>query len=415
MNEEKLTMDYIVTVIPPLFEGSNEIEITSYFAKVIKNPKRPLGWKRYDDTSNHFYNFTRWAIHEGEILLELETVISSLLMKRRRNPNQHITFLFCDYFSPCAIQIYLACQEHKELKNKEFVHFIGVLHGASFVKGDLFSKINNSLFILGKPLDTFLLKLYDEIWCPSKHFYESLPKSYRGRKIFFPLPFDSDKEYFLRARRRKKRDIDFVYVGRLTKDRNPKDLIFIVEKLVERDKKILVITKGDLTKSSKKLIEIRKKVGEKRLKIINQILSEEELAENLSKCKVAISTAKQEGFGYGLLKAIACGCVPCVPFDVVYKDIIDKDLTFKDKEEGVKKALEILSKYKELRKTITPFNTILDPNSILISQGRTYINTGKLKNLNNENWTDFLLFTREIYPKPHWLRSWINLFVKSKN
>jgi len=62
----------------------------------------------------------------------------------------------------------------------------------------------------------------------------------------------------------------------------------------------------------------------------------------LAKCKVVLSTALQETFGYGTLEAVLCGCTPVVPNRLSYPDILQNDTRFfyDTNEEAVEKILK---------------------------------------------------------------------------
>ena len=63
----------------------------------------------------------------------------------------------------------------------------------------------------------------------------------------------------------------------------------------------------------------------------------------LSKSKILLSTAKEETFGYQILDAIECGCVPLAPNSLSYPELLPKDYLFNDEVELVDKIRLVLS------------------------------------------------------------------------
>ncbi len=68
-------------------------------------------------------------------------------------------------------------------------------------------------------------------------------------------------------------------------------------------------------------------------------LSKVQYYRNLVQCKVVLSTAYQETFGYGVLESMLCGCTPVVPGNLSYTDFLDDRFFYNSIDEAVDKIL----------------------------------------------------------------------------
>jgi len=84
---------------------------------------------------------------------------------------------------------------------------------------------------------------------------------------------------------------------------------------------------------------IRKNIYFKELKNLNnvQLICGQENNKHLktlSQSRIVLSCAKQENFGYGIMKATLQGCLPILPNRLCYPDFFDNNFLYKDDEQA---------------------------------------------------------------------------------
>ncbi len=141
----------------------------------------------------------------------------------------------------------------------------------------------------------------------------------------------------------KKRENGFVYVGRISPEKNIDEMIEIIRRLNEKGEKLHFHIYGEL-KKSKYVSNIEKlcKINKDWAFLEGVILGEQKYKE-LSKHKYAISGRRAEPFGISVAEMVKAGCLVWVPDGGGQVEIIeDARLTYKSIEDAVTKIQSVL-------------------------------------------------------------------------
>jgi glycosyltransferase involved in cell wall biosynthesis len=210
--------------------------------------------------------------------------------------------LLPDFFAP-GIDLLQYLREREQLD----VRLGALLLGASFVPGDLYGWPWLHLF------EEAWLEVLDRVYCPSEWMAQAIPAGHRNKAIVIPwevhlshLPKDVPREF------------DVVFPHRWALDKGVEDFVEIVRALPE----VSFVVTGFGT-SAETPDSLRAFYTELR-HADNVVFRERESAQahllTLSSARVVLSTARQEGFGYAVMKAVQCGCLPFLPNRCCYPE-----------------------------------------------------------------------------------------------
>ncbi len=248
--------------------------------------------------------------------------------------------LFLDFFNPGIDLLRYALEQ-----DREKIKIGSLIHGGSFVEDDFYNynwlrnfevgwfDVNNVLYV-----PSYYLKKY----CPENFKRKVKVKSW-GLDNFKPKK-SSEKKW------------DVIFPHRLQRDKGVDKLIDIIQ--ICKDVEFLITTPQKqkfIAENSyyKKLCKI------KNVKFLYEV-NKENFADNLSQSRIVLSCASQESFGYSIMKAVACGCIPVFPNQACYPEFFDKKYLYKTTEEAkalIGKALN--EKYNfQVKKEITRFSFV---------------------------------------------------------
>ena len=223
--------------------------------------------------------------------------------------------LFLDFFNPGLDIIKYHCQ----LKNIT-PKFGSLLHGSAFLAGDLYSWDWLRHYELG------WLNSYDTIYCPSKFLKRALPVFKAKTKVF---PWGIDGISFQNTSRKL---FDVAFPHRLEVDKGVIDFIEITQELKTTNFLITCPQEKTNISQNKYYRELAKQsnVTFKYGQNYNQHL------RTLSQCKVVLSCAKQENFGYSILKAVKSGAIPVLPNRLSYQEMYASQYLYSNRTECIK-------------------------------------------------------------------------------
>jgi len=248
--------------------------------------------------------------------------------------------LFLDFFQPGLDLVkYFYFLKGKSLKTG------ALLHGGSFLAGDLYNW--NWL----PKLEEAYAAMFDVIYAPSRHLYKTLPPFIKSKAAVFPWGLD----YFLANKPdgRVVKDQIVLFPHRFDMDKGVEELITIAKKAPKL--KFLV------TCPSPKAY--RKAVWRTSLPNLDFIFEENHLEhlQTLSRAKIVLSTARQENFGYSMLKAALCGAIPVVPDRLVYREYFPAAFRYSDSDDAAEKLESLMSSTawpgQDLKNIIKTFST----------------------------------------------------------
>lgn len=309
-------------VCPPFVEGANEKVLTdqlllclnelAVFVHVVNY--QPIKPRR---TSGP-YNDDVWMEHCLASALQL--------VKAVRDKD---TVIFVDFWHPGIDAIWL----HIRL-NRLDVKLIGWYHGSAGIKDDYvrqFLSADNLASCLS--IEAAWCQIYDQIWCTSQYFARSIPAAYQTKVVTIYEPFEPHDYAAYQA---VHKDIDVVWSGRFDSDKICFDEICAIHAGCSANGiaiQYLLPTRSDMFN------QFVANVG-----LVQCFIgaADEEYMLTLGRAKVVLGVGLQEGWGYGVLKAAAVGCIPVVANRAVYVELYPDSHRFNFPCEAVAKIIGFL-------------------------------------------------------------------------
>ncbi len=213
------------------------------------------------------------------------------------------------------------------LKRKGISVFkLGLIHGGSFVDGDLYGEyrwLNN--------FEKGWLDIFDLVVSPSKFFIRNLDIKYKKKVKICPWGLNSDLTPKL-----KNKKIDVIFPHRFSHDKGVKDLLIIAREMRHVNFVVTGLNKrvvDDLPDDLKKIfLELKKMANVKILKMENA----NQHIKTLKSARIVFSAAEQEGFGYSIFKSIQCGAIPVLPKRCCYPEFFDKKYLYSSINDAIK-------------------------------------------------------------------------------
>lgn len=180
-----------------------------------------------------------------------------------------------------------------------------------------------------------------DVFCVSKTAKQSLIENLEINNAQIDVVYHSfnDKIFF---NRNLKRDIDFVYAGRVIKEKGIEELLKIFSK---RKEKLLIVGDGEL-------VDLVKEYANNYSNILyHPKTTKKELALIFNKSKFVVLNSKrtefwEELFGMVLIEAMACGCVPVAVKHPGPIEIVDSESGYLFKEGELESVLGVVSEDK---------------------------------------------------------------------
>lgn len=232
--------------------------------------------------------------------------------------------LFLDFFNPgLDILKYFYTQQ------KISCTFGALLHGGSFFPDDLYS------WPWLKNLESAWTGIYDRIYAPSRFLLNQCPQSLKQKIKVFPWGMDA----YQHTPKSKRKSYDVVFPHRLNKDKGIEDFLTMVSKLP--DVRFAVTTPQSFeTMKQNPYYRLLNRHGN-IVFIFGQ--SQRLHLQTLSQSRVVLSCAKQENFGYAVMKSVLCGCVPVLPNRLCYPNFFPKKFLYANHQEAIYLILHYLN------------------------------------------------------------------------
>ncbi|MFH1286842.1 MAG: hypothetical protein ABII02_03785 [Candidatus Magasanikbacteria bacterium] len=208
------------------------------------------------------------------------------------------------------------------------VKYGSLFHGGSFLENDLYS------FDWLNRFENAWFGLYDVIYTSSKYTLKSCPKSIRSKFKVFPWGMDGIKFYANSSTK----EWGVVFPHRLNSDKGVEDLLIIIKSIPYASFAITVPQDLNTLTENK----FYKKIAKHKnvTFVINE--SRDQHLKTLSKSRIILSCAKQELFGYSVMKGVLSGCIPVLPNQLCYPEFFDKKFMYKDVDEAINMIKEFI-------------------------------------------------------------------------
>lgn len=293
-------------IVPPYYQGTSFEDIVKNLQSAITKidvpiafigPHQPLPNRLMDDLLDDQH----YMSHQTDLLRQ---IVSYPNLSR---------ILFLDFFNPGFDLIrYFHQQEQKHC------HYGALLHGGSFLDADLYA------WPWLQPFERAWAETYDVIYVPSHFLAQSVP-SWLVRKVK-EFPWGMGIYHTLSPFYSGKKQIDIIFPHRLAPDKGVNDLISIITDMPHVRLTVSVPQPEGTLKNNPFFHQLQ---HFENVKFIYAQSAEEHL-ETLRQAHIVISCAKQENFGYSMMKAIVAGCIPIAPNRLCYPEFIPSHFLYND-------------------------------------------------------------------------------------
>ena len=240
--------------------------------------------------------------------------------------------LIIDYFFPGIdlLEYYLK-------RNNISVFKVALMHGGSFVEGDLYCEydwLNN--------FERGWFDIFDLIVSPSNFFIKNLNEAQKKKIKILPWRLSSSLKPDL-----KNKTIDVIFPHRFSYDKGVEDLLLVIERMPHINFFISGTNEKIIKKSPKDLEGLYFKL--KNLKNVKFLGIEEgeKHINTLKASKIIFSAARQEGFGYSVFKSIQCGAIPVLPKRCCYTEFFDDKYLYSSIDEAISMIDNFINTYPE--------------------------------------------------------------------
>ncbi len=238
----------------------------------------------------------------------------------RRNLKNGDKLLMVDFFFP-GMDLLEFFLQRKNIK----VFKVALVHGGTFVSGDLYGTFN---WLYN--FESGWLDIFDLLICPSKFFVKNLPRKYMGKVKIYPWGLNMDINKVT-----NEKSIDVVFPHRFAYDKGVFDLFKIIKRMPHVNFVLTGLSNNviiDLPRDLKVVFLALKKMA--NVKIL-PMESESQHRKTLKSSKIVLSTARQEGFGYSVFKSIQCGAIPVLPNRCCYPEFFPKKYLYNSLEDAI--------------------------------------------------------------------------------
>lgn len=309
-------MTKAVVVLSPYYEGTSFDEISralqkaaeSYSGSVtfIKQPpiKNTLTHNNLDDES-----YISGQIHMLGRILEYTP-----------ESDEEVKFIFLDAFNP-GLDLIKYSHQKKGITAK----YTALLHGGTYLSDDLYD------FPWLKKYEDAWFNTYDALYVSSPYSRSQLTPEFRSKARVFPWGLDAFVE-----RPAIIKEIDVIFPHRLDRDKGADEFFSLAKQFPNKVFAITVSSQEAL--KGNPYIDIARKIQNVCFHVEQ---NDEEHTKTLGKAKVVFSNAKQELYGYSIMKSVLSGCIPVLPNRQCYPDYFPQNYLYAD----FKMACEMVDKY----------------------------------------------------------------------
>lgn len=329
-----------IIAIPPYYSGTSFEDIVNSLILSAKKSKfdiqfigslRPL---QNNIKSKNLLDDDRYIKGQYKLLSKIDNLIDVEKI------------LFLDFFNPG-----LDLLKYSLVQKDRNIMFGSLLHGGSFVPGDLYSDHWIRNFECG------WFDINDTVYVPSMYLKETCPEIYKDKVRIFSWGMDS---FDIINNNLKKWDV--IYPHRLQSDKGAQDL---VELLIKAPVEMKFLITSPLRHIDLEDNEFYVKLRNFKNVEFEYSVNNENISSYLVKSKVVLSCSYQETFGYSVMKSILCGCIPVVPGRASYPEYFGYKYIYHSTEDAIVLLQKILSKdyildenFEDLRSQINNFSFV---------------------------------------------------------
>lgn len=331
-----------IVVIPPYYKGTSFQDIADGLKATVKNNRLPIDFLEVHKPLEN--NLGGDLLDDKRYIAGQQDLIKNLI-----NYNSVSKILFLDFFNP-GLDIIRYFHEQQGYGCK----YGALLHGGSFLKNDLYS------WSWLKSFELAWFNTYNQIYVPSRFLANSIPYIFKRKIRIYPWGLDS----FVSSKFDSNKTIDVIFPHRLNRDKGIDDFLKIVICMPNIKFYIPSPQKENFLKNNPRFKKLSKYKNVSFL--FDQSMDKHK--STLLKSKIVLSCAKQENFGYAVMKAVLLGSIPVLPNRLCYPEFFDKTflynniteavnlINFYTNEQNVNEIKQTNKKLSKLRKEIRNFS-----------------------------------------------------------
>jgi|GEM_PF-1158269 len=326
-----------IIAVPPYYRGTSFEDIVNSLSVAKKKVDCDIGFLGFAGEPLENTISSEDALDDSRFINGQWKLIKNIVKQR----SCFKKVLFLDLFNP-GIDLfrYAIEQDDKKIKMGSLVH------GGSFVEDDLYD------YSWLKHLEYSWFDINDVLYVPSHYLKEYCPEEFKEKTEIRAWGLDN-----FTPKTATERKWDVIFPHRLQKDKGVDTLIEIVQMCPGVE---FLIT----TPQKKKFL-----LGNRYYKKLREIenvrfsyeVDNERLVDYLSQSKTVLSCALQEAFGYSIMKAVACGCVPVFPNQACYPEFFEKRHLYNNAKEAstlIQKALKEERNNYSAKEEVTKFSFV---------------------------------------------------------
>lgn len=303
-------MNYFI--VSPYYKGTAFEEIYKAIKKVIKSDKLNIQVVGFEKPIEN--RLSAGLLDDEEYTGKQARLLEKLLTLK--NPHN---ILFLDFFNPGIDLI-----KYSHLQKDLSCNMGALLHGGTFLEDDLYNMDWLKNFELG------WFDIYNKIYNPADFIRDSIPNKYINKLVTLPWGMDNFEPYA----KETNKQYDVVFPHRINKDKGIDDLLEIATRLKDVN---FVITAKQSSKVLKDNNYYEKLKGCSNIELLSDV-SNKRHDKVLAQSKIILSCAKQELFGYSIMKGVVSGCYPVLPNREVYPQYFSSEYLY----ENLEQACEII-------------------------------------------------------------------------
>lgn len=323
-----------IIAVPCYYLGTSFEEIVGHMIVATKSLNFPI---RFVGLNKPLKNNLKDFLLDDEHYIKSQLNLIGELIKIKKPAK----ILFLDFFNP-GLDLLKYHHEQKNIKMK----YGALLHGCTFFNHDIY----NQTWL--RSFEFAWAKIYDIIYVASFYAKNNLPKQIRIKSKVLPWGLDN---FHHTISTNKKYDVIFPH--RLSPDKGIKDLIKIVKSLPMIKFVLTIPQVKHITQYNPYYKELKRYHNVKFISGANQ--RKHNLI--LPQARIVLSCAKQETFGYSVMKSVLSGCIPVLPNSQCYPEFFKKNYLYQTLTEAREMIQNHISRKKD---TIDNKQIFLKPNHI---------------------------------------------------
>tara|TARA_Y100000589_G_C27157647_1_gene631465 strand:+ start:523 stop:1602 length:1080 start_codon:yes stop_codon:yes gene_type:complete len=315
-----------IVVVPAHYKGTSFEEISRAFKIAAERQNLDVSFVGGKVFPN---NLPHGQLDDLDYTREQLKILQQLIEIEPKQKGEPLRILFLDAFNP-GLDILRYAHTQRGVN----ATYSALVHGGSYLENDLYSETWVS------PYEAAWLQSYNRLYVSSPYSKSKLSEDFQGKTVISPWGMDA----FQPADPTDK-DIDVIFPHRLDSDKGVKFFIDVAESMphvrflvTQATTDPIKMEESPYYKIIQDLLNVSFAVGE----------NDEDHHKTLRRSKIVFSHARQELFGYSVMKAVLSDCIPVVPNDQCYPNFFPQPFRYATKHEACTLIDSVLTQHKQM-------------------------------------------------------------------